>query len=137
MKTLLWLDDIRNPFLNKEGRVPKGEYKIEWVRNFEEFADWIEMYGTPDVISFDHDLADEHYTPEEYWSDYNESKEYQESQNYIEKTGVDCAKFLVEYCMDEDKELPVYFVHSANPPGADNIRAFLNSFKNFKNNNIK
>jgi hypothetical protein len=92
---ILWLDDVRNPFLNLEGRVPKIEGTIIWVLNYLEFKMWIEKNGLPDIISFDHDLAFEHYTPEHLWTDYQLSKEHQDAQNYKEKTGLDCAKCLV------------------------------------------
>lgn len=128
MKTLLWLDDSRNPFLNEEGKVPKGYDEICWVLNYNEFVECIEMMGLPDAISFDHDLADEHYTPSKYWSDYEASKAYQESQQYVEKTGYDCAKWLVDYCADREHTLPRCYVHSANPVGADNIKAYLNNY---------
>ncbi len=134
MRKLLWLDDIRNPFLNEEGKVPtdkNGEYyNINWVLNYEQFVKWIELFGLPDAISFDHDLADEHYTPKYFWDNYEESKKFQEwrSQSYQEKTGMDCAKWLVDYCMDNEKKLPKIFVHSANPVGADNIKGLLDNF---------
>lgn len=131
---LLWLDDLRNPFLDFESKVPKLEdFTIEWVLNYEEFIQWIEKYGLPTVISFDHDLADEHYTPEEYWSDYDKSKEYQDSQDYQEKTGMDCAKWLVDYCIDKQLHLPSFYVHSANPVGADNILGLLNNYVKYEN----
>lgn len=139
MNILLWLDDIRNPFLNLEGKVPKDEngedYKINWVLNYEEFVKWIEMFGLPNAISFDHDLADEHYTPEYFWNDYQESKKYQEwkSNHYQEKTGMDCAKWLVDYCIDNKEKLPKIFVHSANPVGADNIKYLLDNFLKYCN----
>lgn len=125
---ILWLDDLRNPFINIEGRVPKENLIIDWVLNYEQFVQWIEKYGLPQIISFDHDLADEHYTPEEYWHDYQISKEYQEAQNYQEKTGMDCAKWLIDYCIDNKKPLPIFYVHSANPVGADNINGILNNY---------
>lgn len=139
MNILLWLDDIRNPFLNLEGKVPKDEnnedYKINWVLNYEEFVKWIEIFGLPNAISFDHDLADEHYTPEYFWNDYQESKKYQEwkSNHYQEKTGMDCAKWLVDYCIDNKEKLPKIFVHSANPVGADNIKYLLDNFLKYYN----
>lgn len=128
---ILWLDDARNPFIDLEGKVPKVKDSIlEWVLNYEQFVQWIEKYGLPDIISFDHDLADEHYTPEYFWSNYEENKKYQEwrSETYQEKTGMDCAKWLVDYCIDNDKELPEFYVHSANPVGADNIKGILNNY---------
>ena len=129
-KNLLWLDDYRNPFLNEEGFVPSShlDWSINWVLNYNEFVKWIELYGLPDAISFDHDLAEEHYTPEYFWSNYEESKKFQEwkSKTYKEKTGLECAKWLVKYCSKNDLILPnEIFVHSANPIGADNIKKYL------------
>ena len=49
--------------------------------------------------------------------------------NIKEKTGLDCAKFLVEYCADENQPLPEYLVHSANPVGKKNIESFLENAK--------
>jgi hypothetical protein len=134
MKNLLWLDDIRNPYINEEGKVPTRKngkhYNIHWVLKYEQFVKWIELFGLPDAISFDHDLADEHYTPEYFWNNYDESKKFQEwrGQNYQEKTGMDCAKWLVDYCMDNKNKLPKIFVHSANPVGADNIKELLDNY---------
>lgn len=128
MKKILWLDDYRNPFLNIEGKVPNIDGVIEWVLNYDEFTLWINKFGLPDVISFDHDLADEHYTPEEFWFPYEKSKEYQDAQIYKEKTGMDCAKFLVDYCIDNNVKLPNFYVHSANPVGANNILGLLTNY---------
>jgi hypothetical protein len=140
MKTLLWLDDIRNPFIPtyinqykqlRDVRDPSF-YEVIWVRNYEEMKEWIAHNSLPDIISFDHDLADEHYTPPKYWNDYQASKEYQDAQDYKEKTGLDCAKMLIDYCIDKGVKLPHYFSHSANPVGRDNILAILNNFKKHK-----
>jgi hypothetical protein len=126
---ILWLDDLRNPFLDIEGRVPKEKGVIHWVLNYRQFVDWIIKYGLPDIISFDHDLAEEHYTPEYFWDDYDESKKYQEwrGNTYKEHTGEVCAKWLVDYCDGNNLDLPKCYVHSANPVGADFI---LNALKN-------
>lgn len=131
-RTLLWLDDYRDPFLNTEKLVPvQLNLDIKWVVNYEEFVEWIKENGLPAAISYDHDLADEHYTPEEYWDDYTASKKYQDSKTYTEKTGLDCVKFIIEYIMDTnipEEDMPLTFVHSANPVGADNIRLLWRSF---------
>ena len=134
MRNLLWLDDERNPFLNLEGKVPDDIYSwnINWVRNYEEFTMWIEMYGLPNAISFDHDLAPEHYTPEYFWDNYEESEKFQEwkSKSYKEKTGADCAKWLIEYCKQEGLHLPTIYTHSANPVGADKIKQHIKQYIN-------
>ena len=141
MQTFLWLDDIRNPFIptyiNQYPQLRQVKdinkqtilINIVWVRNYEEFKEYLAHNSIPKYISFDHDLADEHYTPPKYWDDYQASKEYQEKQNYKEKTGLDCAKLLVDYVIDTRAKLPEFFVHSANPVGADNIREYLKNFK--------
>lgn len=134
MMKFLWLDDIRDPkeeiwhnYITKN-ILHASFIDIIWVKDYKEFVNYIETNGLPGYISFDHDLADEHYTPSEYWSDYEASKQYQDSQDYQEKTGMDCAKWLIDYCMDNESKLPKFFVHSANPVGADNIRRFLNNY---------
>ena len=53
------------------------------------------------------------------------NKHYKE---FKEKTGFTAAKWLVDYCIDNNKEVPKFNVHSANPVGANNIRSFLNNF---------
>ena len=42
-----------------------------------------------------------------------------------EKTGFDCAKWLVDYCLDNNKSLPLYNIQSANPVGKSNIDSLL------------
>lgn len=132
MKTFLYLDDIRNPQDSFQYTLNKIYINNEWivVRNYDEFTKHIQIYGLPDVVSFDHDIALEHYTPEYLWNDYEKSKQYQESQNYTEKTGYDCAKYLIDYCIDNSEKLPEYLCHSMNPVGKDNIIGILNNFKN-------
>jgi len=41
-KKILWLDDLRNPYIDLEGRVPKEEGIVEWVLNYNQFT---LMYG--------------------------------------------------------------------------------------------
>lgn len=105
----LYLDDIR---------IPKTE-GWDIVRNYDEFTAWIKLNGLPDVISFDHDLADIHYDPST-WT---------QSFTYLEKTGLDCAKWLVWYCIDNKLKLPTYFCHSANPVGKENILKLLRNYE--------
>jgi len=46
-----------------------------------------------------------------------------------EKTGMDCAKWLVEYCLDSNLQLPEYTIQSANPVGKENITSLLENYK--------
>lgn len=131
---LLFLDDYRFPIDCASYMYRKGVdcriYHKDWiiVRSYGQFVSWIEKNGLPDYISFDHDLADVFELKEELaieeWFDLTENKEY---------TGMDCAKWLVNYCLDKDKKLPDYAVHSWNPVGADNIDGLLKSFINSVN----
>jgi hypothetical protein len=50
----------------------------------------------------------------------------------LEKTGYDAAKWLIDYCIDNKLDLPIWNCQSANPVGKDNINGILNSFKNFR-----
>lgn len=97
----------------------------EIVRNYNQFVDWINRNGLPNIISFDHDLAGAHYTEE--YQDSRVIMKYSESTS--EKTGYHAAKWLIDYCIEKSKSLPKYFVHSMNPVGAENITKLLENFK--------
>lgn len=128
----LFLDDIRDPehafgYTKQEMFVSQ---KWVVVRNFEEFKNHIESNGLPKFVSFDHDLADSHYTPEYLWDDYHASKEWQDNQVHKEKTGYECAMWLVDFCIDNALLLPGYYCHSMNPVGKDKIISLLDAFQN-------
>jgi hypothetical protein len=127
----LFLDDIREPAHAYEYTDQKMflTHKWEVVRNFDEFKTHIEMNGIPRFISFDHDLADSHYTPEHLWTDYAASKEWQDKQVHTDKTGYDCALWLIEYCIANNLKLPEYYCHSMNPVGKDKIVGVLWSYQ--------
>ena len=134
--TLLWLDDVRDPFENDcEWLVfaPIQASEVIWVKNYDEFVSWIETNGLPDGIAFDHDLAHEHYAPREHWDE--KYHPWAETQDFKEKTGMECAKWLVDYCIDNDKTLPLFTSQSANPPGRENILTLLNNFKKSQDDN--
>lgn len=86
--------------------VPNG---FVLVKNYKAFTDFIQQNGLPDFISFDHDLGEE-------------------------KSGYDCAKWLVEFCLDNNMSLPEFAVHSQNPVGKENIESLLGNFKKVKEN---
>lgn len=128
----IYLDDLRTP-TNPEWIV---------VRNYTEFINKITEIGLEniDTISLDHDLGDDaiheyvYNTMENYTINYD---------NIQEKTGYDCAKWLVNHFYDlhptridmhasYKKQTPIVFpkvlVHSANPIGAANIMGYINNF---------
>lgn len=129
-KKKLFLDDVRIP-KDAIGLVPSKYNQFYWendwivVKNYDEFVHYILLNGLPDFVSFDHDLADFHYDfkPEDY--DNMSEEEMILKFGSMEKTGLDCSKFLVDYCIEYGKELPSYLVHSANPSGKENIEKYL------------
>lgn len=133
-KTLLWLDDIRNPRENDWlvfSPIPSYELKnIVWVKSYKEFVMWIEQFGLPDAICFDHDLGmDVAIATREKGISKRKSRALKQE----EKTGYDCAKFLVDYCINNKLSLPLYNIQSANPVGKENINSLLSKF--IKHNN--
>jgi len=123
-KTCLYLDDVRTPDTQLPGYEP-------WVivRNYEEFVSYIKKNGIPDLISFDHDLADEHM--EDYFSQKKtfgfQNPDY---SSYSEYTGFHCAKWLVNHLINNPElELKECYSHSYNPVGRQNIISYINSYK--------
>lgn len=139
MKTNIYLDDVRTPRPN-----PSTHQVIEWtvVRSYDEFVNKVNEVGLSniDIISLDHDLGDTAMM--EYFT--NVSPNYAlDYSNIYEKTGYDCAKWLVNTFLDSDTEwfllsrgqkknnkipFPKVMVHSANPIGSANIMGYINNF---------
>lgn len=121
----LFLDDLRKPSeafdYTKDSRFNLLKWKK--VRNYEEFVSIItEKYlddQFPELVAFDHDLGTEHYISDDD-IDYS---------SFIEKTGYDCAKWLIDFCIDKELKFPQYIVHSMNPVGKLNI---INLIQNYQ-----
>lgn len=135
----LFLDDIRN--LDEAFSYTKYERfkEDDWiiVRDYSQFVETIEekffhLSAFPEIIAFDHDLADEHYMPQPLWgTDYNV---FAENQGFEEKTGYNCAEWLINFCMDNEVKLPEYYCHSMNPAGRENILFLLKNFEKHQKN---
>ena len=102
----LWLDDVR----------PKPNDEWDLVRSYDEFVDYIKKNGVPELISFDHDLGKEHYK-----ALFKTPKKHILEEGFKEKTGYDCAKWLVE----NNYKINGYDCHSMNPIGKTNILTLL------------
>lgn len=116
-KIWLYLDDVRNPISEL----------WEVVRSYDEFVAHIKMNGLEnyELISLDHDLGDTAMA--EYFN--NVSPNYTlDYSNIKEKTGLDCAKWLVSESMTTNIPLPQIYVHSANPIGSANIMGYVNNY---------
>jgi hypothetical protein len=123
----LFLDDQRNPKDVSWVALPLVQWTI--VRNYKQFVDTVTRLGIPSRVTFDHDLADEHYKEFDRCRRellIGDAKKFQyEKMN--EKTGYDCAKWLANYCVDKNIPIPEYYVHTLNGIGAANIFSILES----------
>jgi hypothetical protein len=129
-KNLLWLDDLRNPHEGKWIEEFAPDYlnsgSIIWVLNYEEFIEWIRKNGLPEMICFDHDLGED-VAIKLVSKGFNKKKAREVKK--LAKSGYDCAKWLVDYCLDRDLQIPDWNVQSANPVGKENINGLLNNAK--------
>lgn len=105
MRTLLWVDDARNPMEDDWMNFsPIGRNcKVIWAQSYQEAINFLEKEW-PDAICLDHDLGEE-------------------------KSGYDIAKYIVDRCIDEGKKLPEFASQSANPVGRENIITLLSNYK--------
>ena len=122
-RTCLYLDDVRTPIEN----LPNAEPWVV-VRNYDEFVDYIEANGIPDVVSFDHDLAKEHMN-DYYDQMLKEGYQTPDYASYKEKTGLDCARYLITYSIKTNTPIKSCVVHSHKPVRSMNIKNEINSFK--------
>jgi hypothetical protein len=116
----LFLDDIRVPTNVTWVDIPKDQH-YSLVRNYQEFVDLITLRGLPKFVCYDHDLGLSHYGHGLNGDDIP-------YDSYTEKTGYDCAKWLVDYCMKNGVKHPPYVVHSMNPVGKKNIISYVESY---------
>ena len=95
----IWLDDFRSPVLSMRET-------IAWVKTYDEFVAQVKAFKdkiSKCMIHFDHDLGEE-------------------------KSGYDCAKWLVDWCIENDYGVPDYDIQSANPVGRQNIESVFESY---------
>lgn len=140
MNTLLFLDDYRDPFTPLEDEstwlvfspIPLEDTEVHWVKSYAQFVDWILSNGLPTAICFDHDLGLEVAFAARA---KGMSKIKSRGLKKEELTGYDCAKWLVEYCIDHNKKLPLYNIQSANPVGKANIDGVLKHYNKYYEQN--
>jgi hypothetical protein len=116
MKYRIYLDDVRTP-VGKDWVV---------VRNYDEFIQKINTIGLENIelISLDHDLGDSAMAEWHYGVVKNYTINY---DNITEKTGYDCAKWLVNKWLDGEPVVKVV-THSANAVGSANIMGYINNY---------
>ena len=133
MSYVLFLDDVRNPDDVTWEMFPRDEM-IFTVRNYDAFVRHVSLSGVPMFVCFDHDLADEHYSAMLKENELDPVKQLETIVDYgKEKTGLDCAKWLVDYCVEKKKKFPKYIVHSMNPAGKERIAGYIENAKKHLN----
>jgi hypothetical protein len=113
----IYLDDVRTP-IDKDWIV---------VRNYDQFILTVQEIGLANigVISLDHDLGDSAMSEWHTNVYHNYKLDY---DNITEKTGYDCAKWLVEQWLNGEPVCDVY-THSANAIGSANIMGYINNYR--------
>ena len=113
----LFLDDIRNPNMSHNSKKGLGtDYSPidKWiiVRDYFYFIDIINNhFNEIKLISFDHDIAC-----------VKDGREY---------TGKDAANYLINYCLDNNKKFPDWYVHTDNTSGRENIIGIIINYLRF------
>ena len=95
----IWLDDFRTP------TVPDDE-TVFWLKNYDDFVSCVMGLGpkiSNCIVHFDHDLGEE-------------------------KSGYDCAKWLIDWCLGHGYIAPDYDIQSSNPVGRQNIESVFKSY---------
>jgi len=90
------------------------EYKdneLLLVKDYPEFIKIIkdnykQNNALPEIISFDHDIGEDY-------------------------TGKDCAKWFIDFCIDNKLEIPKIKIHSLNPVGKQNIANLFSDYQKF------
>lgn len=110
MKWKLWIDDDTfTPDIEDWRKPPAGETDWKIATNSAGALICCMAYGIPEFIDFDHDLGE------------LASGESDTSMKFL--------KDLFDFYPDAIDEIKGYRIHSANPEGAKNIEAYMDSWK--------
>lgn len=108
----LYLDDRRIPKMSHDsGKGLGSTFKWTIVRDYFQFIDLIDNhFDEIDLVSFDHDLGC-----------------FKDDQEFTGKTAVN---YLINYCLDNNKKFPNWFVHTDNTCGRENIIGIILNYLN-------
>lgn len=118
-KRWLYLDDIRVPI----------DPTFDLVCTYQQFTEYIEKCGIPELISFDHDLHDEHI---KHYFNADGRLDAEDYERFEHKTGMDCCKFLVDYCERNRVMFDRIYIHTHNPIGRINMKSYLLNYARSK-----
>lgn len=131
----LFLDDIRMPedawiYSERVKMLEKSKTQsCTWtiVRNYEDFCEFIDKFGIPEMVSFDHDLHMEHMR---YYYDVTSPTGILDYSKLKVKTGKHCAEYFLDKWTEAGKPSTQVFVHSANRWGQVEIKKVLKELIN-------
>ncbi len=118
----LFLDDERVPAMSHHDKTGLGNDYSDvknWVivRDYFNFTELIANYfDIIKLISFDHDLAC-----------FKNGREY---------TGKDAINYLIDYCIDNDKKFPDFYIHTSNVRYQDMMGTIINYLSAIENVNV-
>ena len=105
-KINIFLDDERMP---DDIKSLIGNYYVEeWIiiRNYNDFVQIVNNHLTEiNLVSFDHDIAC--------------------FEDNVEKTGKNCADYLINKCIEENIKFPNWFIHTQNTVGRENLKSSI------------
>lgn len=134
----LFLDDLRMPehafHLIGDRRLLQNDDWVQ-VRDYREFREALQEFGIPSLVSYDHDLAHEHYHP----AMFDPSPERYDTlyPSFVEPTGLECMKYLNQFWSSNSTlAYPETLIHTQNPVGARNLINLMTYFVNNKLNQI-
>lgn len=131
----LFLDDLRMPtdawiYSERIKMLEKSKTQsCEWtiVRNYEDFCEFIDKFGIPEMVSFDHDLHISHMM---HYHDFTVKTGIIDYSKLKIKTGKHCAEYFVDKWEKAGKPSVQVYVHSANRWGQVEIKNVLKELIN-------
>lgn len=102
---ILFLDDSRIPSTIFGDFIGHEQVHVDHAETYDEFVDLVKKNVEEyDLVSFDHDLGEE---------------------GEGSRTGHNAAYFMLEHCMENNKNIPKFSIHSSNAAGGDRIKQML------------
>jgi hypothetical protein len=116
----LFLDDNRIP--NYIKHVPGVPQEVTWttVRTFDSFVKCIQENGVPEFISYDHDLCID--AVKEFLKAEEQQRDFNYFKKPMEKTGMHCLFWLLDYLENSSQKHPRFYIHSSNWKCAGKMR---------------
>ena len=90
--------------------VVEDPFKWKRITSFADFKDHIKKQGLPEEICFGYELNDSHYMEDEYEEEYFCELLMENHKD----TGLDAAKWLIRYCIDNKLKLPKIRIKTYN-----------------------